>query len=152
MEDTDFVALDLGEFWAISNFKDGICKGTKSFDGSQLTYAWENTQHLLDTIEECIQEYRVEVVVEKAHSRVPTQWVQYQDVKKLCKKYRVKLVEYKTSHIKKVVTGNGRADKSEIESFVKFSEYVPSGFVRENEHEYDSVACGICYLENSKGV
>jgi len=150
MQDTDFVALDLGEFWAISSFKDKMLVSTQCNDGSKMEYAWENTKYLLDVIEEYIQKYRVEVIVEKAHHRVPTQWVQYQDVKRLCNKYKVKLVEYKPSHIKKVVTGNGRADKGLVEHHVIHSEYVPPGFVRDNEHEYDSVACGICYLENIK--
>ena len=145
----DFVSLDLGEYWSIAFWKYGECTHVESHDGSEHEYAWQNTKSINDLIEELIHKYRMEVVVEKAHHRVPTQWTQYQDVKRLCKKYKIKLVEYKTTHIKKVVTGNGRADKDMIARTVTESG-LANDVLPKNEHEHDAIACGICYLANSK--
>ena len=150
IRDADWASLDLGEHWAIAFWKDDLCFDVTSFDGFKFVdYAWENTKYLLDRIEEHIQEHRTFFIVEKAHHRVPTQWTQYKDVKRICEKYDIKLVEYKTSHIKKMVTGNGRADKEMIQRTVSVSEFV-NGANPSNEHEYDAIACGICYLENIK--
>jgi len=147
VDETDRISLDLGEYWAMARWKDSLCIAVTSFDGGKFTdYAWENTKYLLDKIEKYIQTYRVDIVLEKAHHRVPTQWVQYQDVKKLCKKYNIILIEYKPSHIKKMVTGNGRASKDEVKEVVVKSEAVK--VTPTNEHESDAIACGLCYLEN----
>lgn len=148
MEKIDTLSLDLGEFWAMAKWRGSNLVDVTSFDGGKFCdYAWENTKQLLDEVEKYIKDYRVNVIVEKAHSKVPTQWVQYKDLKRLCNRYRINFIEYKTSHIKKVVTGNGRADKEDIMMAVSRGKYVGENFAARNEHEYDAVACGICFLE-----
>lgn len=60
------------------------------------------------------------------------------------------LVEYAATTIKKYVTGNGRADKGQIEFFVRDKIKFKDGFVFASDDESDAVAIALTHIEKEK--
>lgn len=61
------------------------------------------------------------------------------------------LVEIAPTTIKKLVTGNGRADKDQIEFFVRDKIVLPDGFEFQSDDESDAVAIALSLIEKRKG-
>lgn len=64
------------------------------------------------------------------------------------------LVEYAAATIKKVVTGNGRASKPEVEKAVRSILNLPEDYVFQSDDESDAMAIGITIVEkhNIRGL
>lgn len=139
----DFLSFDFGKTWAVASWEDGKCIEVTSFEYDAKPM-WQNIKDFYDFVENSIQNNRCKIVVEKSHSKFPHQWMQYLEVKYICQKYKIVLIEYKTQTIKKISTGKGNASKETVMDAVAELDYVLCS--PEGEHENDSIACGVCYL------
>ena len=64
------------------------------------------------------------------------------------------LVEYAAATIKKIVTGSGRADKTEVESAIRYELNLPESFEFKSDDESDAMGVALTLIENKelKGV
>lgn len=59
------------------------------------------------------------------------------------------LVEYAAATIKKLVTGSGRADKTEVESAIRYELKLPETFKFASDDESDAIAIGLTIIEKN---
>src|SRR5699024_3503954 len=60
------------------------------------------------------------------------------------------LVEYAAATIKKVVTGSGKASKTEVESAIRYELNLPDDFEFQSDDESDAIAVGFTIIEKEK--
>jgi hypothetical protein len=146
----EMISLDLGKggaaaYWDFSLPIKKSCYHVYGWDLGDFYLTSKGLYDVVSRIEDFLKERRGDISVEKPGRHLPYQWVLYTDIKSLANKYKVGYHEYHPITIKKIVTGSGRSEKSEIQKVLKdLLTLKDSDF---NEHMHDAVATGVCHLK-----
>ena len=147
----DMVSLDFGRNFGLALWNKGVCQRVLTLTvGNNIGIGM---LRIYRTSREVLYTYRPDVVVEKPGRDWAIQWVQYTMVKELSEELGCKLYTYQTKSIKKQVSGKGNADKEDMLNAIDTlkKEYCVSAIDPSNEHEIDSIACGICHIMKTCG-
>ena len=144
----DLVTIDFGYIGSVAEWKEGKCVNVFSWE--ETDYIWQSIKRICDQIESYACGDRAIIAIEKPPRIKYHQYVQYQDAKKIIKRYKLSFTEINVSHIRKVVTGKGRATEEEIEEAVLSSGYLAEGVVPVTDHDFDAVSVGICYYKENE--
>lgn len=148
----NIISLDLGKgggraYWKAAKKKKYIPYDIEGWDIGKYDFSSEGLYAIVMSVYNYVKESRPIIIVEKPGRHLPYQWILYSDVKEIANQFKVPYFEYHPMTIKKIVTGNGKAGKEEIQKVL--GELIPelSGFELATEHMWDSVATGACHLK-----
>mgnify|MGYP003133658249 CR=1 FL=1 len=144
----DMISMDLGRNGALAIWKDNICVDIRSWSFKN-TYVIQDLTKVWNIWVDIIMDNRPIVSVESPSRQMPIQWILYSDLRKMCISFNLEFNGYKPPMIKKTVTGYGRADKDDMKASVLEGEWLTEGLMPKDEHEFDAVGCGICYLKKN---
>ena len=146
----EMVSLDLGKnggiaYWDFSLPLKESCYHVFGWNLGDFYLTSKGLYEIAIHVEDFLKEKRGDIIVEKPGRHLPYQWVLYTDIKSLAVKYKVGYYEYHPMTIKKIVTGNGKAGKEEIQEVLKGNLIIPD--IEYTEHTYDAISTGYCHLK-----
>jgi len=122
-------------------------------------YNYEHLSHVVNLLLDCVKEFDVgTIAIERPHHSAVKggafQSLLYNDMKQFTdrSKGKVKFSFIAPASMKKLVTGNGRADKKEVQASVREffdnrNETLPN---MKTEHEYDAAGIGIAHFRRRR--
>jgi len=148
------VSIDCGKEGAMTLWEDVFAREIIdwSFDNGKTLS--QNICDIVYKVERIVRYHRPIIVMERPGRQMHIQWVMYSDIRYVANRFRCGFHFYMPTAIKKRVTGNGRASKSEMKRDVWSSGLIVDVNSREkmldNEHKVDSMAIGICHIRKER--